>query len=257
MQNPCTLEIELREPSKIFEGLNAEELRELQGDIRIYQDLEGEGSNREFWRALDFVCQKELDEASGAKHLSAGVHTAVMEELKASFSGKSSAELEVTRSDIQFKLDHNDGSLDFEFWEAVLDEVRLFRAKADIHDFHQQKLRQLLAVIERKQSAIRKFRSENPTEFLAEENSKAAPSSDQAQPASTLQSVDTSPEANAMVLAEKERGLGDLEEELGLRDEVSIADKTYWWQDKYRPRKPRYFNRVRTGYDFFDFCILI
>lgn len=24
----------------------------------------------------------------------------------------------------------------------------------------------------------------------------------------------------------------------------------YWWHDKYRPRKPRYFNRVKTGYDW-------
>jgi hypothetical protein len=246
MQNPCTLEIELREPHTIFEGLDADELRELQGDIGTYQDLEGEGSNREFWRALDFVCQKELDEASGSK-LSAGVHSAVMEELKASFSGKSSADLEVTRTDIQSKLDQNDGSLDLEFWEAVLDEVRLFRAKADIKDFHQQKLRQWLAVIERKQLALRKFQAENPTEALADETSGAAPQSDQTQSTLNLQSVDTSPEANAMMLAEKERGLGDLEEELGLRDEVSIADKFYWWQDKYRPRKPRYFNRVRTG----------
>jgi len=26
--------------------------------------------------------------------------------------------------------------------------------------------------------------------------------------------------------------------------------QTYWWHDKFRPRKPRYFNRVKTGYDW-------
>jgi len=26
--------------------------------------------------------------------------------------------------------------------------------------------------------------------------------------------------------------------------------QTYWWNDKFRPRKPRYFNRVHTGYDW-------
>ncbi|KAF8915784.1 hypothetical protein BGZ58_005421, partial [Dissophora ornata] len=25
---------------------------------------------------------------------------------------------------------------------------------------------------------------------------------------------------------------------------------TYMWQDKYRPRKPRFFNRVHTGYEW-------
>lgn len=34
------------------------------------------------------------------------------------------------------------------------------------------------------------------------------------------------------------------------KEEISLPGMTYWWQDKYRPRKPRYFNRVRTGWDW-------
>ncbi|XP_064461461.1 splicing factor Cactin-like [Ornithodoros turicata] len=30
----------------------------------------------------------------------------------------------------------------------------------------------------------------------------------------------------------------------------SPVDKTYLWSDKYRPRKPRYFNRVHTGFEW-------
>jgi hypothetical protein len=37
---------------------------------------------------------------------------------------------------------------------------------------------------------------------------------------------------------------------MGAQQEVSLPGETYWWQDKYRPRKPRYFNRVRTGWDW-------
>lgn len=29
-----------------------------------------------------------------------------------------------------------------------------------------------------------------------------------------------------------------------------VFRQTYWWHDKFRPRKPRYFNRVKTGYDW-------
>jgi hypothetical protein len=46
---------------------------------------------------------------------------------------------------------------------------------------------------------------------------------------------------------------GSLEEELGLTDEVDLSQffrQEYSWQDRYRPRKPRYFNRVKTGYDW-------
>ena len=48
-----------------------------------------------------------------------------------------------------------------------------------------------------------------------------------------------------------------MEEELGLTDEVAnqqggaaVTTQQYAWADKYRPRKPRYFNRVKTGYDW-------
>ena len=40
-------------------------------------------------------------------------------------------------------------------------------------------------------------------------------------------------------------------DEGNFRTEVTLENKpVYWWLDKYRPRKPRYFNRVKTGYDW-------
>lgn len=27
----------------------------------------------------------------------------------------------------------------------------------------------------------------------------------------------------------------------------SCRPQVYWWHDKYRPRRPKYFNRVHTG----------
>ncbi|KAJ2270482.1 hypothetical protein GGH14_005179, partial [Coemansia sp. RSA 370] len=32
--------------------------------------------------------------------------------------------------------------------------------------------------------------------------------------------------------------------------EASVEARKYAWQDKHRPRKPRYFNRVHTGYEW-------
>ena len=29
-----------------------------------------------------------------------------------------------------------------------------------------------------------------------------------------------------------------------------LPPQVYWWHDKYRPRRPKYFNRVHTGYDW-------
>ncbi len=32
--------------------------------------------------------------------------------------------------------------------------------------------------------------------------------------------------------------------------EIQLETQSYSWSDKYRPRKPRYYNRVHTGYDW-------
>ncbi|RUS21909.1 mid region of cactin-domain-containing protein [Endogone sp. FLAS-F59071] len=54
----------------------------------------------------------------------------------------------------------------------------------------------------------------------------------------------------ASVLFEKEAAKGLDDDEALFNVEATIAKQTYMWQDKYRPRKPRYFNRVHTGYEW-------
>ena len=49
-----------------------------------------------------------------------------------------------------------------------------------------------------------------------------------------------------MYKRELSKGLRDNEE---VFDESIDLNQTYWWHDKFRPRKPRYFNRVHTGYE--------
>jgi len=240
----------LREPHTIFEGLNLEELRELNGDIRTYQDLEGEGPNGNFWRALEVVCTTEMELASTGGRVESGVHSSVMTELTATFAGKDSAELETARADIQTKLDSNDGSLDAEFWEGVLDQLRVYRAKAEVKEFHQHLLALWLEVIEKKQADLRRFRAEHPEVVQAEDAAAAATAAEASKAAEEGGGVHADVSADALVRAEAARGLDDLEEEMGLSDEVRLGDASYWWQDKYRPRKPRYFNRVRTGYEW-------
>lgn len=45
-------------------------------------------------------------------------------------------------------------------------------------------------------------------------------------------------------------GMEDGDTMLGPGSEVSLESQVYWWHDKYRPRKPKYFNRVHTGYEW-------
>ncbi|BBM99037.1 cactin [Marchantia polymorpha subsp. ruderalis] len=66
------------------------------------------------------------------------------------------------------------------------------------------------------------------------------------------------PDDENMELTGQERALvlkamGGVEEGdaiLGIGAEVNLESQVYWWHDKYRPRKPKYFNRVHTGYEW-------
>lgn len=62
-----------------------------------------------------------------------------------------------------------------------------------------------------------------------------------------------------MVAAEKAKGMGEHEVAFNaagkgnadeFHGEVSLPRKHYEWEDKYRPRKPRFFNRVKTGFEW-------
>ncbi|KAL0949890.1 hypothetical protein HGRIS_009920 [Hohenbuehelia grisea] len=55
--------------------------------------------------------------------------------------------------------------------------------------------------------------------------------------------------SEALYRAEAERELDEEEELFNLEENISHTT-SYNWEDKYRPRKPRYFNRVHTGYEW-------
>jgi DNA-binding HxlR family transcriptional regulator len=51
-----------------------------------------------------------------------------------------------------------------------------------------------------------------------------------------------------MYRMEAEKAMEESEEQFNI--EVPLENKVYWWHDKYRPRKPKFFNRVHTGYEW-------
>ncbi|KAI9083587.1 hypothetical protein K1719_034529 [Acacia pycnantha] len=87
------------------------------------------------------------------------------------------------------------------------------------------------AILERKRMAVLEEQQRRIQEAMA---SKPAPSEDNF-------------EMKAM------KAMGAMEEGdalFGSGAEVNLDSQVYWWHDKYRPRKPKYFNRVHTGYEW-------
>lgn len=51
---------------------------------------------------------------------------------------------------------------------------------------------------------------------------------------------------NDLETDQSEAEFGDLDDQIASRKATVTLD----WNDRYRPRKPRYFNRVHTGYEW-------
>ena len=64
-----------------------------------------------------------------------------------------------------------------------------------------------------------------------------------------IQRVEEEAARKSRALAERMMGDGG-GAEVAFAGETPLESQVYWWHDKYRPRKPKYFNRVHTGYEW-------
>ena len=231
---------ELEEPFTILQKLKLEELQEVLNEIDAFLSLERQVMDQvsssfvastvsRYWEALRIVTLDEIKiiQTGGAK----GTHATQAKEIHKIFVGQSTADLYQMQTEIQAKLT-SDGNIDKDYWQAVQDQLAVHLAKVDLSAMHQKMLVRQLEKLEQKRDELAQKKKDGTME--AEEEAEAS----EATKAVAIPSNATGDE-------------GDLEEELGLTNEVGTkAPDAYAWADKYRPRKPRYFNRVKTGYDW-------
>lgn len=249
------LEAELEEPHIFLRDLKLGELQELEGEVRAFCHLEREASigvDQEnsvllFWEALLLVVTDEIKriQTGGEK----GSYSTISKDICQLFQDKSTSALDQMKVEIQKKLsaqhDPKEGGLmvDTDYWRSVLHHLSVFQAKLNLSEMHSKMLVRQLEKLEKRKDA------------LAEEaaaRSKTGEGSNIDDPNSgngdnDKDGNDANEKEGTMV--PKSLPSGDLEEELGLNSEVLLG-RNYTWQEKYRPRKPRYFNRVKTGYDW-------
>mmetsp|Transcript_111745 Transcript_111745/g.219060 ORF Transcript_111745/g.219060 Transcript_111745/m.219060 type:complete len:507 (-) Transcript_111745:200-1720(-) len=226
--NILELEGELRNPITILQTLNIEQLRKLVKDAEDYLNLEisREGSYQNFWRS--FLTVVSIEAQKMASDAPSSVHDAISRDVEDLLKGKSVRELDDLERDIEKSLREGRGG-DVEYWELMKSEVKVQRAKAEVQATHVQLLKEQL-------SLLAEIRETASISVRPAQTSKAAT-------------------GGAGEDMEKDRDMipidmGDREDKMEIQDEVAISSSgTYWWQDKYRPRKPRYFNRVRSGWD--------
>ena len=120
----------------------------------------------------------------------------------------------------------------------MLSEVRLQQCRSLVTDTH-------ISLLQKQLEVLSSMRVEQRRQMLRRpgfESSSAAASAAAPRP------LDPLPLEPYLDLLDRE-GV-EVDEQMALRDEIALPGDTYWWQDKYRPRKPRYLNRVKTGWDW-------
>ncbi|KAF2656993.1 hypothetical protein K491DRAFT_351276 [Lophiostoma macrostomum CBS 122681] len=310
-------ELEVVDPEGLLEGLVGEELSDLEKDIEHYLTLETNRSNRDYWNALKVICKDRrrrtkhsMTETRGTGSVSADIDRVL--------APKTYDELDALEDQVKRKLD-SDEPIDYDYWEQLLRNLRVWKAKAKLRKVSQEivseRLQELrkqqedaaLSVQEKLRTALKsgsrlpeqtatnaysttldpepslKLRTEdkaldmvdekNFVENIAVERRKVMklgyvpPRSQRgdastsltkpkaSQPGSTsasrfapVEDEDFSQATKALYDREAARGVEE-GEEIFTGEEQLTAGRPQW-ASKYKPRKPRYFNRVQMGYEW-------
>jgi hypothetical protein len=220
-----------------------DELDELRENIRAYIDLEQSrgGPNKEFWELMMVVTKDRIrrlrrsqqEDESVARERGA-IHSSVNDTIHGMLHNKDQRELSELKKEVEATIDSaaTTAGVDVEFWEEVAQQIDVYKARARLTVLHDELLDKLHDLVEQHED-------------------NGGHGVEHAGHVSSAPGVDDSAEARAMERSEVEKGLDNLEERLGAADEVALPESALpTWSDKYQPRKPRYFNRVKTGYDW-------
>ncbi|XP_068605000.1 splicing factor Cactin [Brachionichthys hirsutus] len=343
------LAVEMHEPYTFLNGLTVTDMDDLLEDIKVYMELE-QGKNVDFWRDMTTITEDEISklrklEASGKGpgDRREGINTAVTIDVQTVFKGKTYSQLQALHLNIETKIRAGGSNLDIGYWESLLQQVRVYMARARLRERHQDVLRQKLFKLKQEQGVeseplfpiikeeqrsdgeeIREREDEQAGAITEEPGSSTEPKetegdkeeasasgnqaeerekggeekSDAAEAVLTeedliqqsqaeydsgryspslLTSSELPPDSHTTTAEEDAHRLqlarqqlqvtGDANEsaedafirraregmgtdEAQFSVEFPVTGKMYLWADKYRPRKPRFFNRVHTGFEW-------
>ncbi|KAK6833874.1 hypothetical protein PG987_008568 [Apiospora arundinis] len=265
------VEMDVPAPLAVMEGLNEAQLDELEGEITSYRSLETNTRNRDYWTALQTLCadRRRKIKPMGAEERAV---SSVNPDVDRILGPKTFDQLEKLEGQIKAKL-QSDEAIDTDYWEQLLKNLMIYKAKA--------RLTKVYEAI--KESRARQLREQNPDKadaLAAAGPSTVASTQDgpatvippskqparsipapvgNAQPTATsipgtarfsaTGDEDFSQATRALYEREVARGVSENEEIFTAEETVPGTDQPQW-ADKYRPRKPRYFNRVQMGYEW-------
>ena len=125
---------------------------ELHKDIQMHLALEKNTKTLEFWRAMIVVAEDALSKMKENEERikSGGIAMSVNRDVSRILSGKTVSQLSVLQDQILSKL-RSDQPVDVEYWENLLKELVVYKAKARLNEMHQDILAARLEQLREKQ----------------------------------------------------------------------------------------------------------
>ena len=194
------------------------------------------------------ICDERLRRASGTDREDRPVES-VSTDVHRLLIPKSPSELADLGRQVQQKLD-SDEPIDVEYWEHLLQSISFFKARAELKRFYNSitsKPRSTQDVPTTTNSAARTPLLAGKEGSLANQPSEGE--SGRLNDGSSRSGEDFSQATQALYDREVSRGVQENEEIFTSEASLSAIPKPQW-ASKYRPRKPRYFNRVQMGYEW-------
>lgn len=253
------LRLENRTPIDIINQLSINELRALIEDIEnfiVFESSKSFSLYKNYWESLKIIVKTIIQKEQSLNrnkddndddvdyHLirdrysnnSIGVHDSIAKDVSELLNGKDVNELDDLEKDINKNIRDGHGT-DIEYWELLKTEISIQRSKAVVDDIHQDLMKQYL-------NMNREVKAYLIANNIISDSTNSSDTKDQDN--DDGDNINSIPSSHKIVLNEE---LDEREEKMKISDEIQVTTTNYWWKDKYRPRKPRYFNRVKTGWD--------
>ncbi|OTB05157.1 hypothetical protein M426DRAFT_320214 [Hypoxylon sp. CI-4A] len=265
-------DIEVPLPDAVISGLTESELDELVTDITSYHTLETNPRNGDYWKALQTLCRDRRQRLKPMGPEERAV-SSVIADVDKILGPKNLEQLEKLENQIQAKL-RSDEVVDTDYWEQLLKSLQIYKAKAKLKKIYDAIRESRVALLQERDPQKAKALAESgslestaqttsskdlSTNSVSKAKAHATPippttAAANAPPPGTARfatggNEDFSQATKALYEREVARGISENEEIFTAEETVASTSKPQW-ADKYRPRKPRYFNRVQMGYEW-------
>jgi len=214
-------------PYMIIKQLTLAQLLETKNEIHFFTTMEKREEAIKYWKNSVIIVDNAIQVSQNSalnQAVAAQTQTTIAEMLQ----DKTYDELIELQDEIEQHLESDDPG-DLEYWQYLYEQSFVYKARALLITYHKQ----FLELRERYKDRVDKDVNKIDDDVQQLDHVAAETKTNE-------------PEAPLPLVASSHLE----EDEAVFSSEVALPLTHYSWEDRHRPRKPKYFNRVQTGFEW-------